>query len=276
LAQLEELAQRLAELRARGVELSAQIEGLKSDRARIIAQMEAPGLSDAARAKLQAEGVALDAQIAALEAQQEQNAAKMAEAEQQLQGTGAARAGKLRRRTGEAAASARDLRRSADRGGPTGKTYKPEVAGLDMEFVGLSAGRFCMGSPEGVGYDDEHPQHPVKVSGFMLGKSEVTQAQWRAVVKAAQAANDVDAASAQPGPFVLQGGQAARGAGELVRRGALRQRALAARSARPGLRDHGRLHRALGRRRRRLSPAHRGRVGVRHAGGHDDGLRHGR
>jgi cell division protein FtsB len=47
LAQLEELAQRLAELRARSVELSAQIEGLKSDRARISAQLEAPGLSDA-------------------------------------------------------------------------------------------------------------------------------------------------------------------------------------------------------------------------------------
>jgi formylglycine-generating enzyme required for sulfatase activity len=67
----------------------------------------------------------------------------------------------------------------------------------------------------------------------MLGKSEVTQAQWRAVVKAAKAANDVDAASARPGPFVLQGGQAARGAGELVRRGALRQRALAARRRAP-------------------------------------------
>ncbi|MBK9648672.1 MAG: hypothetical protein IPO67_26565, partial [Deltaproteobacteria bacterium] len=77
MAQLDELAQRLAELRARGVELSAQIEGLKSDRERVIAQMEAPGLSDADRAKLQAEADALTAQITTLEEQQAQNAAKM-------------------------------------------------------------------------------------------------------------------------------------------------------------------------------------------------------
>ncbi|MCK6516916.1 SUMF1/EgtB/PvdO family nonheme iron enzyme [Myxococcota bacterium] len=206
LAQLEELAQRLAELRARGVELSAQLEGLKSDRARITTQLEAPGLSDADRAKLQAEGIALDAQIAALVAQQELNAAKMAEAEQQLQKE-RERARNAREKSPPAAQeqSAPVVCEVEPRGGPTGKTYKPEVAGLDMTFVGLSGGQFCMGSPEGVGYGWERPQHPVKVSGFLLGKSEVTQAQWRAVVLAAQAVDDPDAPGLKAAPTYFKG-----------------------------------------------------------------------
>ena len=47
---------------------------------------------------------------------------------------------------------------------------------------------------------DEHPQHPVKVAGCLMGKSEVTQAQWRAVVKAAKATKDVDAAGLNEDP----------------------------------------------------------------------------
>ncbi|MCK6514719.1 SUMF1/EgtB/PvdO family nonheme iron enzyme [Myxococcota bacterium] len=90
-------------------------------------------------------------------------------------------------------------------GGPTGETHKPQVAGLDMPFVGLSAGQFCMGSAEGVGDDDEHPQHPVKVAGCLMGKSEVTQAQWRAVVKAAKATKDVDAAGLNEDPSDFKG-----------------------------------------------------------------------
>jgi len=90
-------------------------------------------------------------------------------------------------------------------GGPTGETHKPNIKGLDMPFVGLSAGQFCMGSPDGVGFADEHPQHPVKVAGCLMGKSEVTQAQWRAVVKAAKAKKDVDAAGLNEDPSLFKG-----------------------------------------------------------------------
>jgi hypothetical protein len=38
-------------------------------------------------------------------------------------------------------------------GAPTGDTYEPKVAGLDMPFVGLSDGQFCMGSIYKVGDD---------------------------------------------------------------------------------------------------------------------------
>lgn len=91
------------------------------------------------------------------------------------------------------------------KGGPTGETYKPKVPGLDMTFVGLSAGQFCMGSPEGVGEKDEHPQHPVTLSAFMMGQSEVTQAQWRTVVKAGQAENYWEAASLDLAPAYQKG-----------------------------------------------------------------------
>jgi formylglycine-generating enzyme required for sulfatase activity len=90
-------------------------------------------------------------------------------------------------------------------GGPTGETHTPKVAGLEMPFVGLSDGQFCMGSLYKVGHDDEHPQHPVKVAGYLMGKSEVTQAQWRAVVKAAKATKDVDAAGLKENPSYFKG-----------------------------------------------------------------------
>ena len=39
-----------------------------------------------------------------------------------------------------------------------------------------------MGSPAGVGEDNERPQHQVTLSSFSIGKYEVTQAQWVAVM----------------------------------------------------------------------------------------------
>ena len=39
-----------------------------------------------------------------------------------------------------------------------------------------------MGSPDGVGESNEHPQHQVTVQGFYMGKFEVTQAQYRALM----------------------------------------------------------------------------------------------
>ncbi len=45
----------------------------------------------------------------------------------------------------------------------------------------LPAGEYEMGSPAGKGGDVEKPQHRVRVGRFALGKTEVTQGQWRAV-----------------------------------------------------------------------------------------------
>jgi formylglycine-generating enzyme required for sulfatase activity len=56
---------------------------------------------------------------------------------------------------------------------------------IGMAFVQIPAGSFLMGSPERdrEAADDEKPQHRVTLSqAFYLGKYEVTQAQWEAVM----------------------------------------------------------------------------------------------
>lgn len=53
--------------------------------------------------------------------------------------------------------------------------------GVTLDMVSVPGGRFLMGSPDGEGDDDEHPQHSVTVAAFHMGKYPVTQAQWRAV-----------------------------------------------------------------------------------------------
>jgi formylglycine-generating enzyme required for sulfatase activity len=54
---------------------------------------------------------------------------------------------------------------------------------IGMEFVLIPAGTFTMGSPYPDAYDDEKPAHQVTISEpFYMGKYEVTQAQWKAVM----------------------------------------------------------------------------------------------
>ena len=54
--------------------------------------------------------------------------------------------------------------------------------GVSLEMVSIPGGKFLMGSPEGERKDNEHPQHPVTVPPFFIGKYPVTQAQWQAVM----------------------------------------------------------------------------------------------
>ena len=51
-----------------------------------------------------------------------------------------------------------------------------------IEMVWIQGGAFIMGSPDGVGNDDEHPEHEVTLSSFWMGKYEVTQEQYQAVM----------------------------------------------------------------------------------------------
>ena len=59
-----------------------------------------------------------------------------------------------------------------------------ETVVLDgMEFVGVPAGEFQMGSTGPMAYDNEQPLTRVRISrGFYLGKYEVTQDEWQAVM----------------------------------------------------------------------------------------------
>ena len=55
--------------------------------------------------------------------------------------------------------------------------------GATMDFVWIEPGTFLMGSSGTGGESDERPQHEVTISrGFFLGKYEITQAQWEAVM----------------------------------------------------------------------------------------------
>lgn len=60
-----------------------------------------------------------------------------------------------------------------------------EINGVEMWFMWIPPGEFVMGcSPEdGECSDDEKPRHRVRITkGFEMGKYEVTQAQWEAVM----------------------------------------------------------------------------------------------
>jgi formylglycine-generating enzyme required for sulfatase activity len=67
---------------------------------------------------------------------------------------------------------------------PTGPTAAPSALAdvAEMRFVRLPGGTFTMGSPDGVGASSEQPANDVMVSSFDIGVTEVTQAQWRAVM----------------------------------------------------------------------------------------------
>ncbi|MEH1784796.1 MAG: SUMF1/EgtB/PvdO family nonheme iron enzyme [Nostoc sp.] len=56
--------------------------------------------------------------------------------------------------------------------------------GVTLEMVQIPRGTFMMGSPEGEADREKHesPQHEVKVPGFFIGKYEITQAQYQAIM----------------------------------------------------------------------------------------------
>lgn len=55
---------------------------------------------------------------------------------------------------------------------------------VGIEWASIPAGSFMMGSPDGVGDYDEHPQHKVELSAFEMSKYLITREQWNAFVKA--------------------------------------------------------------------------------------------
>ena len=72
---------------------------------------------------------------------------------------------------------------------PSPAPYTPPIARgcTDCpEMVDIPAGSFMMGSDSGTldASSDEQPRHNVQVAAFSLGKYEVTQGQWRAVMGA--------------------------------------------------------------------------------------------
>jgi len=66
-----------------------------------------------------------------------------------------------------------------------GQMVQECVSGVCFEMVGIPTGTFQMGSPDserGRDSADEGPVHTVNVKGFWMGKTEVTQGLWKAVM----------------------------------------------------------------------------------------------
>ncbi len=59
-------------------------------------------------------------------------------------------------------------------------SYTETTSGLNLEMVFVEGGTFQMGSNDGE--SDEKPVHSVTLSDFLIGKTEVTQKQWRVVM----------------------------------------------------------------------------------------------
>ena len=57
------------------------------------------------------------------------------------------------------------------------------VKGMRLRFRYLPPATYLQGSPQGTGYDDQHPQHPVTLTqGLWLAETPCTQALWQAVM----------------------------------------------------------------------------------------------
>ena len=76
---------------------------------------------------------------------------------------------------------------------------------VGMEFVKIPAGEFMMGCSPGDNAcrNDEKPQHRVRITGaFEMGKYEVTQAQWKAVMNANESAIAGDSSASPVTPIL--------------------------------------------------------------------------
>lgn len=65
-----------------------------------------------------------------------------------------------------------------------GKDFSETVSGVSFDMVYVKGGTFQMGATEDdeEAWDDEKPVHSVTLSGYYIGKHEVTQGLWKAVM----------------------------------------------------------------------------------------------
>ena len=59
-------------------------------------------------------------------------------------------------------------------------SYTETVNGLNLKMIFVEGGTFAMGSNDG--YGDEKPVHNVTLDSYYIGETEITQAQWRAIM----------------------------------------------------------------------------------------------
>jgi formylglycine-generating enzyme required for sulfatase activity len=62
------------------------------------------------------------------------------------------------------------------------ESFTDDLNGVPLEMIFVPGGTFKMGSAKGFFRVDERPQHDVTVQAFYIGKYQITQAQWEAVM----------------------------------------------------------------------------------------------
>jgi formylglycine-generating enzyme required for sulfatase activity len=67
-------------------------------------------------------------------------------------------------------------------GSSEGGETTPRRGAIPGGFALVEGGTFTMGSPDGEGEEDEHPRHRVTVRSFYLGRREITQSEYEAVM----------------------------------------------------------------------------------------------
>ncbi|MGK7873889.1 MAG: formylglycine-generating enzyme family protein [Xenococcaceae cyanobacterium] len=80
---------------------------------------------------------------------------------------------------------------------------EPLEEGIEpLTMIAIQSGEFLMGSPEEEKgrYDDESPQHRVKVPEFFMSQTPITQAQWRAIANLPQEQREL-----KPNPSSFEG-----------------------------------------------------------------------
>jgi formylglycine-generating enzyme required for sulfatase activity len=88
------------------------------------------------------------------------------------------------RTTSPAAAQSLPAKTTENKPPPSGQSFTENVNGVEIRMVSVPGGTFLMGSPlSETGRDqDESPQNEANVPSLRIGKYEVTQAQYRAVI----------------------------------------------------------------------------------------------
>ena len=173
-----------------GIEQPAQRRLAEQQRQEEIARQEAQRKAELERQEQERQAeLKRQAELARLEAAR-QEAEQARKAAEERAAAVARERDEQARRAAEAAAKAERERQAAEaarlaeesRHLRSGMVWK--VADLALEMMPISAGRFTMGSPASEpGRDSDEKQHEVRISReFWLGKTEVTIAQWRAVM----------------------------------------------------------------------------------------------
>lgn len=77
-----------------------------------------------------------------------------------------------------------DVTGSLSRAASSGSSRTFTANGVSFDMVFVEGGTFMMGAAPGYGgaFDDEKPRHQVTLAGYHIGKTEVTQALWQAVM----------------------------------------------------------------------------------------------